>query len=86
MGRSNFYGKAIESSEYLDDHLAWLGITIGLRSESITDKWSQTGQDRCGQKSAWGYSSGVLPSNVIRHQWVQPLRADWATGLGRAAL
>lgn len=30
--------KAIESSEYLDDHLAWLGVTIGLRSESITDE------------------------------------------------
>lgn len=49
MGRSDFYRKTIESSEYLDDHLAWLGIAIGLRSESIKDKWSQTGQDRCGQ-------------------------------------
>lgn len=46
------------------------------------DKWSQTGQDRCGQKSAWEYSSGVLPSNVIRHQWVQPLRADGLPDLG----
>ena len=66
--------KAIESDEYLADHLASPGITIGLRSGSILDTWSLIGRNRRGQKSAWGYLCGVLPSNAIRHQRVGLLR------------
>jgi hypothetical protein len=39
-GPERFQGKAIESSEYLDGHLAWMGNTIELRSEPCEGEWS----------------------------------------------